>query len=324
MFIVTGANGFIGSAMVRELNRQNIHDILAVDIVGLEERPEPLAKAKYSRFLLTPNFMDWARKNISSKQVKGVFHLGAISSTIETDWQKLKENNIELSQLLFTFCQSWGCPLIYASSGAVYGSGELGFSDTTDSKLFQPLNLYGQSKKDFDVWALEQKLAPARWHGLRFFNVYGPNEYHKNEMASVAYKAFLQIKSSGKLKLFRSHHPDYKDGEQLRDFIYVKDITRWMWELYSSNHTPNGIYNMGFGVSRSWLDMAKVLFEVLQTPMDIEWIDIPAHIRNQYQYFTQADMTKSFSSGLSKPQFHLESGVTDYLKNYLLTHDPYL
>lgn len=324
MFIVTGANGFIGSAMVRELNYRGHTDILCVDTVDLKERTEPLAKAKYSHFFTAKNFIDWAKQNISTREILGVFHMGAISSTTETNWEKLYLNNIELSQLLFTFCEKWKSPFIYASSGAVYGQGELGFSDVTPTKQFMPLNLYGRSKKEFDEWALLQAVTPPKWLGLRFFNVYGPNEYHKGDMASVVYKAFLQIKTTGRLKLFRSHNAAYEDGKSLRDFIYIKDITRWLWEIFEQKNFSSGIYNFGSGQARTWLDLATETFCALKADVAIDWIDIPNHIREQYQYYTQADMTKSFQSGLSQPQFSLESGIQDYIKNYLLTHDPYL
>lgn len=324
MFIVTGANGFIGSALVHELNSRGIQDIICVDVVDLKERSEPLRKARYSQFLTTPKFFDWCSKNYSSKAVKAIFHLGAISSTTETDWDKLVKNNIKLSQILFEHSKKWGATFIYASSGAVYGDGHLGFSDEADTEKFEPLNLYGRSKKDFDVWALKQSETPPRWAGLRFFNVYGPNEYHKGDMASVAYKAFLQIKATSQLKLFRSHNPNFNDGEQLRDFVYVKDITRWMWEIYENSTFPSGIFNLGYGKARTWLSLAENVFRSLKQPPQIEWVDIPLSIRDQYQYYTQAGMNKCFSAGLSQPKFTLESGIQDYFANYLTTDDPYL
>jgi ADP-L-glycero-D-manno-heptose 6-epimerase len=250
--------------------------------------------------------------------------MGACSSTTETDEEYLKRNNIEYTQKLWEFCARKGKPYIYASSGATYGDGKLGFDDATPPETFKPLNLYGWSKLKFDIWAMQQTQTPSRWYGLRFFNVFGPNEYHKGEMSSVAFKAFNQIRETGKLKLFVSHNPDYKDGEQLRDFVYVKDITRWMWEIMNKPAMKSGIYNMGYGKARTWLDLAKATFQATGKPMQIDWIQVPANIRDQYQYFTEAKMDRLMGQGLSKPEWPLEKAIPDYVNGYLKAKDPYL
>ena len=324
MIVVTGANGFIGSDLVRSLNEIGREDIVCVDTVDLNERSEPLRKSRYEKFFNPKSFLDWLLSLPKNEAPEVIFHMGAISATTETDWEKLVINNVELPKTLFRYAHDKSVPFIYASSGAVYGGGEAGFNDASDTKIFSPLNLYGRSKRDFDIWALEQDQMPQRWVGLRFFNVYGPNEYHKGEMASVVYKAFLQIKASGRLRLFRSHNPNYRDGEQLRDFVYVKDITRWMIEIFQKKNFASGIYNLGFGRARTWLSLAEAVFREMGLPVNIEWIDIPAPIRNQYQYFTEAVMEKARAQNLSEPLYDLEAGVDDYVKNYLLASDPYL
>ena len=211
----------------------------------------------------------------------------------------------EYSQNLFKLCSDRQVPFIYASSGATYGDGKLGFDDATDPWRFQPLNPYGWSKLKFDIWAVKQRSTPPHWYGLRFFNVYGPNEYYKGEMSSVAFKAFQQIRASGKLRLFKSHNPLFKDGEQLRDFVYVKDITRWMRELMHKPEVKSGIYNMGFGKARTWLDLATAVFASMGRAFNIEWIEIPENIRNQY-VFHRSKMDRLMGEGLSRPQWPLE------------------
>lgn len=260
MFLVTGANGFIGSALVRLINEKGFSDIICADTITPRERPEPLRNAKYSKFIPYPDFLNWCEDAPVVDRPKAIFHMGAISSTAESDWSKLCEHNIDLSKTLFKYASQWNIPFIYASSAAVYGDGQLGFSDQTDTARFAPLNLYGKSKKEFDLWALNQSASENSWHGLRFFNVYGPNEYHKDFMASVAYKAFLQIQSTGCLKLFKSYLPTYKDGEQLRDFVYIKDITEWIWQFFLTPIKSSGIYNLGYGEPRSWKALADAAF----------------------------------------------------------------
>lgn len=321
MIIVTGANGFIGSAMVWELNQKGFQDIICVDSVGLDKR-NLLKKRTYSKFLLKDELWSFLKTD-EAKKTQWVIHMGACSSTTEKNWEFLKENNLEYTQKIYEWCTSHNANLIYASSGATYGAGEMGFDDTTDSEKLKPLNLYGDSKVMFDRWVLKQTTGPAHWYGLKFFNVFGPHEYFKESMASLVFKAFHQIREKGSLGLFKSHNPNYKDGEQLRDFIYVKDITRWMLELMEKK-PKNGIYNMGFGKARSWLDLASGVFSSLKKPVQIRWMEVPEDIRNQYQYFTQANMTKWKSQGLSDPQWPLEKAIKDYVEGYLMKEDSYL
>lgn len=309
--------------MVWELNRKGHQNIIAVDRVSPSERPDLLSHLKYDQYIDAEEFLK-ILKSPSARGFKAVFHMGACSSTTEMNVDYLAKNNTEYTKSVFMSGTQNGWPLIYASSGAVYGQGEHGFDDVRSTSHYHPLNPYGWSKAHFDVWSEKQVETPPRWYGLRFFNVYGPNEYHKADMSSVVYKAWKQIGETGRLKLFRSHRPDYKDGCQLRDFVYVKDITAWMWELYSTPSVTSGIYNLGFGKARTWLDLAEAVFSNMKRPLDVEWIDMPISIRNQYQYFTEAKMEKLLGQGLSAPRWSLETGVQDYLTNYLLQKDPHL
>lgn len=324
MWIVTGATGFIGSALVWDLNEHGEKNLLLADHVAPEDRPGILRKRAYSEFVLADHLFDFLADAKNAAKIEGVYHMGACSTTTETDEAFLQKNNVEYSQKIFQFCEKQNIPLIYASSGACYGDGKLGFDDATDPSLFKPLNLYGWSKLKFDIWALQQRAAPKRWYGLRFFNVFGPNEYHKGEMASVVFKAFNQISETGSLKLFKSHDPKYKDGEQLRDFVYVKDVTRWMREIMHRTSVRSGIYNMGFGRARTWMDLAQNVFLSLNKDIKINWIEVPMNIRNQYQYFTEAKMDRLFKEGVTHPQWSLEAGIQDYVGRHLKQQDPYL
>lgn len=322
MIIITGANGFIGSAMVWELNQAGVTDIVAVDSVNLSSR-NLLQKRTYAQFYESHELWSFLTTEEARKKVTWVIHMGACSSTTETNWDFLYSNNFQYTQRLFEWCSQNQKNMIYASSAATYGAGENGFEDSFDSEKLKPLNLYGESKVLMDRWAVKQKATPQNWYGLKFFNVFGPNEYEKGSMASVAYKAYHQIQNTSELGLFKSYNSQYQDGRQLRDFIYVKDVTRWMKELMDK--TPaNGIYNMGFGQARSWLDMAEALFKSSNKDLKINWLEMPDNIKNQYQYFTEANMQKWLQAGLSDPQWSLEKAIDDYVKNYLSQTDSWL
>jgi ADP-L-glycero-D-manno-heptose 6-epimerase len=322
MIIVTGANGFIGSAMIWQLNQAGIEDIIAVDSVNLKSR-NLLQKRKYSHFYEANELWSFLTTEDTRKKLTWIIHLGACSSTTETNWDFLYANNFQYSQRIFEWCAQNQKNLIYASSAATYGSGENGFDDSFNSEKLKPLNLYGESKVIMDRWAVKQKATPQHWYGLKFFNVFGPNEYEKGDQASVAFKAFHQIQKASELGLFKSYNPQFGDGEQLRDFIYVKDVTRWMSELMLKKPV-SGIYNMGFGQARTWLDIANALFKAMDKDLKINWLEMPENIKNQYQYFTEARMQKWKQAGLSEPEWPLDKAIDDYVKNYLSQTDPWL
>ncbi|MBK9419278.1 MAG: ADP-glyceromanno-heptose 6-epimerase [Flavobacteriales bacterium] len=316
MIIVTGAAGFIGSALVGELLRQGWQDIVAVDDFSRVDKELNLAGKTLSAKVDRKDFFAWLDAN--EKLVQFIFHLGARTDTTEFNTAIFDELNLHYSQRMWEACVKYGIPLVYASSAATYGGGEHGYSDQDDSLSYvlKPLNPYGDSKNDFDKWALAQERKPYFWAGLKFFNVYGPNEYHKGRMASVVFHAFNQINATGEMKLFRSHHPDYKDGAQLRDFVYVKDVCSIC--LFLMEHRKhNGLYNLGSGEARTFLDLVRATFTAMGKEEHIAFVDTPADIRDKYQYFTEADMSKMRAIGYSVPFTTLEEGVADYVGNYL-------
>lgn len=315
MIVVTGAAGFIGSCLVSKLNSEGFKDLILVDDFSHPEKENNLSGKTFSKQIDRKDFNEWLKVN--HRFVQFIFHIGARTDTTEFNTAIFDELNLNYTKDVWKLCVEYGLPLVYASSAATYGDGELGYND--DHSIIpqlKPLNPYGVSKNDFDIWALQQKEKPYFWAGLKFFNVYGPNEYHKSRMASVIFHAYNQIKSTGKMKLFRSHNPKYKDGEQLRDFIYVKDVTEVCMFLLH-HRKDSGIYNLGSGKARTFLDLVKNTFKAMNKPEQIEFIDTPADIRDKYQYFTEANMNKLRSIGYAKPFHTLEEGVSDYVKGFL-------
>jgi ADP-L-glycero-D-manno-heptose 6-epimerase len=312
---ITGAAGFIGSCLTAHLNELGYEQLVLVDDFSDQRKVYNLKGKKYLYKVHRDQFLEWCRSH--QGLIKYVFHLGARTDTTEPDYEIFRRLNLEYSKNLWEYCTANELPLVYASSAATYGRGDLGYRDD-ERKIpsLKALNPYGVSKNDFDIWALEQKRQPPFWAGLKFFNVYGPNEYHKGRMASVVFHAYQQLKERGYIRLFRSHHPDYKDGEQQRDFIYVKDVLKvcvWLME-----HKPaSGIYNLGSGKARTFNDLANALFAHLRSTGKIEYIDTPEDIRNNYQYFTEADMTKLLAAGYPHQFYTLEEGIADYLQHYL-------
>ena len=316
MIIVTGAAGFISSCLVGALNEKGFNNIVVVDDFSKTEKSENLVGKTLVAKVPRADFFQWA-ENFKS-EIDFVFHLGARTDTTEFDKAIFDELNMEYSQNMWNLCAQNGIPLVYASSAATYGLGEFGYDDNHEIiDQLKPLNPYGDSKNDFDKWALQQDKAPPFWAGLKFFNVYGPNEYHKGRMASVIMHAFRQINETKAMKLFASHNPDYKDGEQLRDFVYVKDVVSVCLYL-QENRPENGLYNLGTGTARTFNDLVKATFKALEIEPQISYIPTPEDIRDKYQYFTEANMNKLVKSGYSKKFYTLEEGVQDYVKNYLM------
>ncbi len=315
MIIITGAAGFIGSCLVQGLNDAGYEDLILVDDFSKVEKASNLEGKIFSLKVDRKEFAGWLDAN--HKLVYFIFHIGARTDTTEFDKHIFDELNLNYTKKVWNQCVQYGIPLVYASSGATYGLGEHGYSDSHEVvEELKPLNPYGDSKNDFDKWALKQERAPYFWAGLKFFNVYGPNEYHKGRMASVIFHAFNQVKDKGVVKLFRSHNPDYRDGEQLRDFVYVKDVVQVCMFLMK-HKKDSGLYNLGTGEARSFLDLAKATFRALSIEPNIEFIDTPLDIRDKYQYYTQAEMDKLRKIGYTRAFITLEDGVQDYVGNYL-------
>ncbi|WP_247234583.1 ADP-glyceromanno-heptose 6-epimerase [Telluribacter sp. SYSU D00476] len=321
MIVVTGAAGFIGSCLISKLNQEGFNFIIAVDDFSKIDKLDNLEGKTIQERVERDQFFPWLDQN--HEDVEFIFHIGARTDTTEFDRDIFEELNVSYSKEIWKRCVSYQIPLVYASSAATYGLGELGYDDNESIiPQLKPLNPYGDSKNEFDQWALAQEEKPFFWAGLKFFNVYGPNEFHKARMASVIFHAYNQIKATGKMKLFRSHHPDFKDGEQMRDFVYVKDVVE-VCSFLMHHRKNSGIYNLGSGKARTFLDLVKNTFYAMDMEPDIDFIDTPADIRDKYQYFTQANMSKLLSIGYSRPFHTLEEGIEDYVKNYLIPHKYY-
>jgi len=321
MIVVTGAAGFIGSCLVSRLNKAGYNNIIVVDDFSKTEKNGNLEGKTIGAKVGRNDFISWLEG--FGREIDFIYHIGARTDTTEFDKSIFDELNVTYSKSIWKACVKYKIPLVYASSAATYGLGELGYGDDHEIvPRLKPLNPYGDSKNNFDIWALEQTEIPPFWAGLKFFNVYGPNEYHKKRMASVIYHAFNQIENTGGMKLFRSHNPDYPDGGQLRDFVYVKDVVEVCLFLMASP-PASGIYNLGSGKARTFKDLTVNTFMAMGVKQNISFIDTPEDIRDKYQYYTQAEMSKLIGAGFDK-QFHsLEEGVTDYVRNYLAEHKYY-
>lgn len=315
MIVVTGAAGFIGSCLVGRLLESGYKHIIAVDDFSKTAKAANLKNKDISAFIERTVFFDWLELN--HKEVEFIFHIGARTDTAEFNMDILDELNLHYSRKMWQACSKFNIPLVYASSAATYGLGELGFYDNHDVvEQLKPLNPYGISKNEFDKWALKQTEAPPFWAGMKFFNVYGPNEYHKNRMASVIFHAYNQIRETGQVRLFKSHHPDFEDGGQLRDFIYVKDVVSVL--IFMKERKPeSGLYNLGTGKARTFIDLAMATFEAAGIAPKINFVDTPLDIRDKYQYFTEARMVKLLEIGYNSGFHSLEEGVNDYVVNYL-------
>lgn len=321
MIIVTGAAGFIGSCLVGRLNQAGFSDVVVVDDFTKTEKDLNLKGKSIAEKVERNQFENWLQNQ--TEKIDIIFHIGARTDTTEFDKAIFDELNLNYTKMLWNFCSDHSIPMVYASSAATYGLGEFGYDDNHATiPSLKPLNPYGDSKNDFDVWALKQDKQPPFWAGLKFFNVYGPNEYHKGRMASVIFHAFNQISEKGGMKLFRSHNPNYTDGGQLRDFVYVKDVVEVCMFLMEKQ-PKSGIYNLGSGIARTFLDLAKNTFKAMGKEEVIEFVDTPIDIRDKYQYFTEANMQKLIDAGFDKGFHSLEEGVSDYVKEYLMKNTTY-
>ncbi len=323
IIVVTGAAGFIGSCLVSFLNSKGYSHLILVDDFSSIDKETNLNGKEFLFKIERENFFEWLQE--TDPLIAFIYHIGARTDTTEFDYSIHQHLNVEYSKKIWKYCAEKIIPLVYASSAATYGLGELGFKDSHEViEDLKPLNPYGISKNEFDKWAIKQHECPPAWCGLKFFNVYGPNEYHKGRMASVVFHSYNQVLKDGHVKLFKSHKDQFKDGEQLRDFIYVKDILKvcyWFLDSWIGNSIfPTGIFNLGTGEARSFNDLVKSTFHGLDRQPEIQYIDMPEDIRETYQYYTQADMQKLRSAGYTEKMFSLEEGVEDYVRNYLSKH----
>ncbi len=316
MIVITGAAGFIASVVAQRFNYLGFNDLVLVDNFSHAQKTYTTADLKFALKIERSIFVDWLES--TDEKIDFVFHLGARTDTTEMNVELFNTLNLHYSQAIWKVCTEKNIPLVYASSAATYGLGEFGYKDDHEVvNCLKPLNPYGESKNDFDKWVLKQSTTPPFWAGLKFFNVYGPNEYHKGRMASVIFHTFNQIKLNGEMKLFRSHNPNYTDGGQLRDFVYVKDVAS-VCEFLMQQQPSSGIYNLGSGKARTFLDLATLTFKALGLEPKISFVDTPLDIRDKYQYFTEADMSKLKAAGYDKHFHTLEEGIADYVRNYLM------
>lgn len=314
MIVVTGAAGFIGSCLLKELSNQGYAELVAVDDFSVSSKQRNWQEIKVHARIDRSEFESWL--SLNGEEVQFVFHIGARTNTAEFDVDLLNRLNLDFSKMVWQKCVQFSIPLIYASSAATYGLGEKGFSDTVPPEALNPLNPYGDSKNDFDKWVLANKDYPPFWAGFKFFNVYGPNEYHKGRMASVVWHAFNQIHQQGFVQLFQSHKEGIKDGEQRRDFIYVKDVIKVLL-FFMNNRKKSGIYNLGSGQAGTFLELTQAVFEALDRSPDIRFVPTPEDIREKYQYYTCADLEKLRTAGYDEAFFSLREGVLDYTAHYL-------